>query len=271
MAGWPELIRELRRVSRLLFVVALIGRGLAARLRLLVQAGRLRLADRGSGGGSGGLQCGVVLLMAWPVVVMSLTPAVTSGCVAPWARRGACCAGAAGLSRGICRLRGRVMVQAAPQNLQNGMDHVRNRRRGLRTLVNQLIYDALLLLQHRGQDAAGIVTTAGNASSSCTRPAAWCATCSARATCALPGGRPRPGALPDGGQRLQRGGGGAALLRQRAVRHRAGAQRQPDQRAQALKAELFDVDHRHINTESDTEVLINVLAHELERAARDRR
>ena len=39
--------------------------------------------------------------------------------------------------------------------------------------------------------------------------------------------------------------------------------------AQALKAELFDVDRRHINTESDTEVLINVLAHELECAARD--
>jgi amidophosphoribosyltransferase len=39
--------------------------------------------------------------------------------------------------------------------------------------------------------------------------------------------------------------------------------------AQALKAELFAVDRRHINTESDTEVLINVLAHELEMAGRD--
>jgi amidophosphoribosyltransferase len=38
---------------------------------------------------------------------------------------------------------------------------------------------------------------------------------------------------------------------------------------QALKAELFDIDRRHINTESDTEVLINVLAHELELVARD--
>jgi hypothetical protein len=39
--------------------------------------------------------------------------------------------------------------------------------------------------------------------------------------------------------------------------------------AHALKAELFAVDRRHINTESDTEVLIKILAHELDLAARD--
>jgi amidophosphoribosyltransferase len=39
--------------------------------------------------------------------------------------------------------------------------------------------------------------------------------------------------------------------------------------AHTLKAELFEIDRRHINTESDTEVLINILAHELEGAARD--
>ncbi len=39
--------------------------------------------------------------------------------------------------------------------------------------------------------------------------------------------------------------------------------------AHTLKAELFEIDRRHINTGSDTEVLINILAHELELAARD--
>jgi hypothetical protein len=49
--------------------------------------------------------------------------------------------------------------------------------------VNQLIYDALLLLQHRGRMLPASPRSR-NASSSCTRPRAWCATCSAPATCA---------------------------------------------------------------------------------------
>jgi amidophosphoribosyltransferase len=38
--------------------------------------------------------------------------------------------------------------------------------------------------------------------------------------------------------------------------------------AASLRAELFSVDHRHINTDSDSEVLLNVLAHELEKTTR---
>ena len=134
--------------------------------------------------------------------------------------------------------------------------------------VNQLIYDALLLLQHRGQDAAGIVTMLGT-------------------KCFMQKAR---GMVRDVFRtRNMRGLPGTVGLGQ--VRYPTAGNAYSEEEAQpfyvnapygnvlvhngnltnahALKDELFAVDRRHINTESDTEVLINVLAHELERVARD--
>jgi amidophosphoribosyltransferase len=134
--------------------------------------------------------------------------------------------------------------------------------------ANQLIYDALLLLQHRGQDAAGIVTMQGT-------------------KCYMHKAR---GMVRDVFRtRNMRGLPGTVGLGQ--VRYPTAGNAYSEEEAQpfyvnapygivlvhngnltnaaALKAELFDIDRRHINTESDSEVLINVLAHELERVARD--
>ena len=134
--------------------------------------------------------------------------------------------------------------------------------------VNQLIYDALLLLQHRGQDAAGIVTMLGT-------------------KCTMHKGR---GMVRDVFRtRNMRALPGHVGLGQ--VRYPTAGNAYSEEEAQpfyvnapfgivlvhngnltnahALKKELFDIDRRHINTTSDTEVLINILAHELERAARD--
>jgi amidophosphoribosyltransferase len=136
--------------------------------------------------------------------------------------------------------------------------------------VNQLLYDGLLLLQHRGQDAAGIVTSEGSAFHT------W----------------KGPGLVRD-------------VFRTRNMRELVGSTgiahcRYPtagsawsDQESQpfyvnspfgvtlghngnltnseALKRELWELDFRHVNTNSDSEVLLNVLALELERAARHHR
>jgi amidophosphoribosyltransferase len=134
--------------------------------------------------------------------------------------------------------------------------------------VNQLIYDALLLLQHRGQDAAGIVTMQD------TKCFMHKARGMVRDVFRTRNMRGLPGPVGLGQVRYPTAGNayseeeaqpfyvnapfGIVLV------HNGNLTNAP-----ALKKELFDIDRRHINTQSDTEVLINVLAHELEVAARD--
>lgn len=132
--------------------------------------------------------------------------------------------------------------------------------------VNQLIYDSLLLLQHRGQDAAGLATWHDQFFSM----------------------YKGPGLVRDvfrtRNMRTLQGNSGIGHVRYPT----AGASDNPDEAQpfyanapfgisfvhngnltnwQELRAELFTVDRRHINTNSDSEVLLNVYAHELQEAA----
>ena len=134
--------------------------------------------------------------------------------------------------------------------------------------VNQLIYDALLLLQHRGQDAAGIVTAMG------TKFFMHKARGMVRDVFRTRNMRALPGTIGLGQVRYPTAGN--AYSEEEAQPFYVNApfgivlvHNGNLTNAHALKEELFDIDRRHINTESDTEVLINILAHELEMAARD--
>ena len=135
-----------------------------------------------------------------------------------------------------------------------------------KSAVNQLLYDGLQVLQHRGQDAAGIVTGSGNTFN------------------------------------MHKGGGLVRdVFRTRDMRSLVGnvgighcryptagsawsfAEAQPFYvnspfgvvlghngnltNTEELRQELFREDLRHVNTSSDSEVLLNVLAHELQDAA----
>jgi amidophosphoribosyltransferase len=137
-----------------------------------------------------------------------------------------------------------------------------------RTPVNQLIYDALLLLQHRGQDAAGIVTMQG------TKCFMHKARGMVRDVFRTRNMRALPGTVGLGQVRYPTAGN--AYSEEEAQPFYVNApfgivlvHNGNLTNAHSLKKELFDIDRRHINTESDTEVLINILAHELELAARN--
>ncbi len=133
--------------------------------------------------------------------------------------------------------------------------------------VNQLIYDALLLLQHRGQDAAGIVTQHErkffmHKAKGLVRDVFRTRNMRAlQGNCGL--GQVR---YPTAGNAYSEEEAqpfyvnapfGIVLVHNGNLTN-----------AQALKSELFTTDHRHINTESDSEVLLNVLAHEIEKTTR---
>ncbi|TDS83474.1 amidophosphoribosyltransferase [Comamonas sp. JUb58] len=133
------------------------------------------------------------------------------------------------------------------------------------TPVNQLIYDALLLLQHRGQDAAGIATQQGRKFFMHKAKGMVKDVFRTRNMRALPGnvglGQVR---YPTAGNAYSEEEAqpfyvnapfGIVLVHNGNLTN-----------AVELRKELFSTDHRHTNTESDSEVLLNVFAHELERA-----
>ena len=133
--------------------------------------------------------------------------------------------------------------------------------------VNQLIYDALLLLQHRGQDAAGIVTQQER------KFFMHKAKGMVRDVFRTRNMRSLPGNCGLGQVRYPTAGN--AYSEEEAQPFYVNApfgivlvHNGNLTNAHALKAELFSTDHRHINTESDSEVLLNVLAHEIEKTTR---
>ncbi len=135
------------------------------------------------------------------------------------------------------------------------------------TSVNQLIYDALLLLQHRGQDAAGIVTQQER------KFFMQKARGMVRDVFRTRNMRSLPGQCGLGQVRYPTAGN--AFSEEEAQPFYVNApfgivlvHNGNLTNAQALKAQLFNADHRHINTDSDSEVLLNVLAHEIEATTR---
>ncbi|MFJ3047728.1 amidophosphoribosyltransferase [Herbaspirillum chlorophenolicum] len=130
--------------------------------------------------------------------------------------------------------------------------------------VNQMLYDALLLLQHRGQDAAGIATNHHQGFSM------HKANGLVRDVFRTRNMRSLPGNTGIGQVRYPTAGSSSEEEAQPfyvnapfgIILAHNGNLTNADQ----LKIEMFKNDRRHLNTDSDTEVLLNVLAHELQLA-----
>ncbi|CAN7656177.1 amidophosphoribosyltransferase [Trinickia sp. LjRoot230] len=131
--------------------------------------------------------------------------------------------------------------------------------------VNQLIYDSLLLLQHRGQDAAGIATTNGSTFH------LHKANGMVRDVFRTRNMRSLPGTFGIGQVRYPTAGSASSAEEAQPFYVNAPfgiilAHNGNLTNWQQLKDEMFRIDRRHVNTNSDTEVLLNVLAHEMQLA-----
>ncbi|VCU70386.1 Amidophosphoribosyltransferase [Pigmentiphaga humi] len=132
--------------------------------------------------------------------------------------------------------------------------------------VNQLLYDSLLLLQHRGQDAAGIATSQGNAFNM------FKAHGLVRDVFRTRNMRSLPGNSGIGQVRYPTAGSSSSEEEAQPFYVNAPfgitfAHNGNLTNWEALREEMFRIDRRHINTNSDSEVLLNVLAHELQRSS----
>ncbi|WP_067521106.1 amidophosphoribosyltransferase [Endozoicomonas ascidiicola] len=132
--------------------------------------------------------------------------------------------------------------------------------------VNQLLFDALTVLQHRGQDAAGMVTLDNN-----------------RFFLRKDNGLVKDVFRTRHMTRLS-GTSGLGHVRYPTAGTSSSAEAQPFYvnspygialahngnitNAEEIKQSLFEADLRHINTHSDSEILLNVLAHELAKAGK---
>ncbi|MGL4574683.1 MAG: amidophosphoribosyltransferase [Burkholderiaceae bacterium] len=128
--------------------------------------------------------------------------------------------------------------------------------------VNQLLYDALLLLQHRGQDAAGIATMKGE------KIAMYKANGLVRDVFRTRNMRSLPGNIGIAQVRYPTAGNAeseeeAQPLYVNAPFGLALVHNGNLTNAKQLSEEMFRIDRRHINTGSDSEVLLNVFANEL--------
>lgn len=129
--------------------------------------------------------------------------------------------------------------------------------------ANQLVYDSLLLLQHRGQDSTGIATADGAMFHFHKAKGQVREAFRTRDMRALPGtmglGHVRYATKGEASNEQEsqpfyvNAPYGIMLVHNGNLTN-----------TRELTSELFHIDRRHLNTTSDTELLVNVLAHELQ-------